>query len=63
MTQETCVLTIKGRSSGPDFVAKSPSDNGKWMNVGVAFFNPKTETFTIYLENYSIKGKVVLFKN
>ncbi|MEM2138111.1 MAG: hypothetical protein QW568_03420 [Candidatus Anstonellaceae archaeon] len=47
----------------PDYVAKMPLQKGQWQKVGVAFFNPKTETFTVYFDVIPDKCKVVLFKN
>ncbi len=61
MTQYSNVLVIEGRKKGPDFVAKVPIGKG-WREVGVAYFNPKTESFTIYLDVIPVKGKIVLFK-
>ena len=46
----------------PDYVAKMPLQKGQWQRVGVAFFNPKTETFTVYFDVIPDKCKVVLFK-
>ena len=46
----------------PDYVAKMPLQKGQWQKVGVAFFNPKTETFTVYFDVIPDRCKVVLFK-
>ena len=47
----------------PDYIAKMPIQKGQWQKVGVAFFNPRTETFTVYFDIIPDKCKVVLFKN
>jgi len=47
----------------PDYVVKMPMGNGKWMKVGRAFFNPKTESFTVYFDIIPDRLKVVMFKN
>ncbi len=46
----------------PDYVAKMPVRAGQWQKVGVAFFNPRTESITIYLDVMPDRGKVVLFR-
>jgi hypothetical protein len=57
------VLVIEGKKKGvPDFIAKIPVKNGKWLEVGMAFFNPRTESFTVYLDVVPDTFKVVLFK-
>jgi hypothetical protein len=61
MTMHSNVLVIEGRKRGPDFVAKVPVGKG-WLEVGVAYFNPMTQSFTVYLDAVPVKGKVVLFK-
>ena len=61
MTLYSNVLVIEGRKKGPDFVAKIPVGKG-WREIGVAYFNPRTDSFTIYLDVLPVKGKVVLFK-
>ena len=64
MTQHSCVLVIDGKERGmPDFIAKMPLENGKWMKVGYAFFNPRTESFTVYFDIIPDRCKVVLFKD
>lgn len=47
----------------PDFVAKMPIQKGQWMKVGYAYYNPKTETFTVYFDVIPDRCKVVLFKD
>ena len=64
MTLNSSVLVIDGKEKGaPDFVVKMPTEDGKWMKVGVAFFNPKSESFTIYFDIIPDRLKVVMFKN
>lgn len=46
----------------PDYVVKMPMGNGRWMKVGSAFFNPKTESFTVYFDIIPDKLKVVMFR-
>ena len=56
----------------PDFIVKSVVKTGKtkedgkeenrWTDIGVAFWNPKSETFTIYLNALPIGDKMVLTK-
>ncbi len=49
MTQNANVVAIDGKGKGaPGFVVKMPTEDGKWMKVGVAFFNPRSESYTIY---------------
>ena len=55
------VIQGKGRWT-PDFIAKMPIEGCRWMNVGRAFFNPKTESFTVYFDIIPDRCKVVLFK-
>ena len=62
MTRYSSLLLIEGRKIGPDFVAKVPTPIGRWRKVGVAFFNPKTESFTIYFDSIPNRHKVLLFK-
>ncbi|HIG98256.1 MAG: hypothetical protein UW92_C0014G0004 [Candidatus Jorgensenbacteria bacterium GW2011_GWA2_45_13] len=62
MTHYSNVLVIEGRKRGPDFVSKIPIGNG-WLEVGVAYFNPKTKSFTVYLDAVPVKGKIVLFRS
>jgi hypothetical protein len=57
------VLVIEGRASGPDYIAKMPIEGGKWVKVGYAYFNPKTESFTVYFDILPDREKIVLFKN
>jgi len=61
MTLYSNVLVIEGRKKGPDFIAKVPIGKG-WREVGVAYFNPKTQSFTIYLNRALINSKIVLFR-
>ncbi|MCX6771646.1 MAG: hypothetical protein NTX79_06330 [Candidatus Micrarchaeota archaeon] len=63
MTQYSSLLLIEGRKRGPDFVAKVRTPIGRWRKVGVAFFNSKTESFTVYFENMPEINKIVMFKN
>jgi len=62
MTQYSNLLLIEGKRKGPDFLAKIPVRNDKWREVGVAFYNPKTQSITLYLDALPVKGKLVLFK-
>lgn len=61
MTLYSNVLVIEGRKKGPDFIAKTPIGKG-WHEIGIAYFNPKTDSFTIYLDAIPVNGKIVLFK-
>ncbi len=62
MTQYSNLLLIEGKKKGPDFIAKAPTENDRWREVGVAFYNPKTQSITLYLDAVPLKGKLVLFK-
>jgi hypothetical protein len=63
MTQNSNVLVIEGKANdAPDFVVKSPTDDGKWVNVGVAFYNPKSQFITVYFNNAPDTQKVVMFR-
>ncbi len=62
MTQYSNLLLIEGRRKGPDFIAKMPTGNNRWREVGTAFYNPKTQSITLFLDTIPLKGKVVLFK-
>ena len=63
MTAHSSVLVIEGKEKGqPDFIAKMPLENGKWEKVGYAYFNPRTESFTVYFDIIPDRCKVVLFK-
>ena len=61
MTAYGNILLIEGRKKCPDFIAKTPTKRG-WKEVGVAFYNSGTESFTIYLDVSPLNGKIVLFK-
>ena len=56
------MLLIEGHGKNPDFIAKTLTKNEKWREVGVAFYNPKTQSITLYLDAVPLKGKLVLFK-
>ena len=62
MTQYSNLLLIEGKRRGPDFIAKVPTEYDRWREVGVAFYNPKTQSITLYLDALPVKGKLVLFK-
>jgi hypothetical protein len=62
MTAYGNVLLIEGRKKGPDFVAKTPTKSGRWREVGIGFFNPKTQTITISLDVAPLNGKIILFR-
>ena len=47
----------------PDYIAKMPIEKGKWTKVGYAYFNPRTETFTVYFDVIPVLCKVVLFRD
>jgi len=59
MTQYSNLLLIEGRKNGPDFIAKIPTEYDCWREVGVAFYNPKTQSITLYLDALPVKGKLV----
>ena len=61
MTRYSNLLLIEGKEKGPDFVAKV-NIRDKWKEVGVAFYNPKTQSITLYLESIPLDGKLILFK-
>jgi len=61
MTKYSNLLLIGGKLKGPDFVAKV-NVRDTWKEVGVAFYNPKTQSFTVYLDSIPLSGKLVLFK-
>jgi len=53
----------KGKKQGaPDYVVKTPTDEGKWVKLGVAFFNPRSESFTIYFDVLPNRQKAMMFK-
>ncbi len=60
MTAYGNILIIEGRAKGPDFIAKTPTKSG-WREVGVGFFNPKTQTITVRLDAIPLSGKLILF--
>jgi len=62
MTQYSNLLLIEGKKNGPDFIAKTPTKNNRWREVGIAFYNPKTQSITLYLDALPVSGKLVLFK-
>jgi len=63
MAQNSNVVVIDGKGKGaPDFVVKMPTEDGKWMKVGVGFFNPRSESYTIYFDIIPDRLKVVMFK-
>ncbi|MEM0475419.1 MAG: hypothetical protein QW343_01365 [Candidatus Norongarragalinales archaeon] len=62
MTRHSNLLLIEGKRKGPDFVAKVPVQNNRWLEVGVAFYNPKTQSITLYFDALPVGGKIVLFK-
>jgi|GEM_PF-6995495 len=47
----------------PDYIARMPIQKGQWMTVGYAYFNPRTETFSVYFDVIPDRCKVVLFKD
>jgi len=61
MTEKQTQLETDGKGA-PDFVVKMPTEDGKWMKVGVAFFNPRSESYTIYFDVIPDRLKVVMFK-
>jgi len=61
--QQTRLETDGNGARRPDYVAKMPIQKGKWMRVGCAFYNPRTETFTVYFDVIPDRCKVVLFKD
>ena len=64
MAQNSNVVVIDGKGKGaPDFVVKMPTEDGKWTKVGVGFFNPRSESYTIYFDIIPDRLKVVMFKN
>jgi hypothetical protein len=63
MTGQQTQLETDGKGKGaPDYVVKAPTDDGKWVKLGVAFFNPRSESFTIYFDILPNRQKAVMFK-
>ncbi|MCX6771300.1 MAG: hypothetical protein NTX79_04550 [Candidatus Micrarchaeota archaeon] len=63
MSENANVVVIDGKGKGaPDYVVKTPTDDGKWVKLGVAFFNPKSQSFTIYFDILPNRQKAVMFK-
>ena len=64
MTGQQTQLETEGKGGArPDYVAKMPIEKGRWMMVGVAFINQRTESLTVYFDVIPDKCKVVLFRN
>ena len=64
MTEKQTQLETDGKGGArPDYVAKMPMEKGRWMRVGVAFINPRTETLSVYFDVIPDKLKVVLFRD
>ena len=56
---------MKGKT--PDFVVATVIERGdgqrdRWVDIGVAFHNPKGDTYTIHLDAAPLNGKLVLYK-
>jgi len=59
--ENTTAAEGKGKSA-PDYVVRAPTDDGKWVNLGVAFFNPRSQSFTIYFDVLPNRQKAMMFK-
>ena len=63
MTEKQTQLETGSNGKGaPDYVVKAPTDDGKWVKLGVAFFNPKSQSFTIYFDILPNRQKAMMFK-
>jgi len=60
--QQTQLMTDGGEKGAPDYVVKAPTEDGKWVKLGVAFFNPRSESFTIYFDVLPNRQKAMMFK-
>jgi hypothetical protein len=55
------------KGSKPDFVvatviARTDGERDRWVDVGVAFHNADTDTYTVQLDAAPLNGKLVLYK-
>jgi hypothetical protein len=55
---------MKGRK--PDYIVATVTDRdgerGRWTDLGVCFYNAKTDTYTIQLDGLPTNAKLVLYK-
>ena len=63
MAENANAVVAESKGTGaPDFVVKMPTEDGKWMKVGVGFFNHRSESYTIYFDIIPDRLKVVMFR-